>query len=991
MCTKLSSLILTMLLVISSLAQADLVAHWPLDDGSGAVAVDVTGNGHDGDLIDGPEWAEGLYGGALLFGGSPAKVDVPYSAALNPEVFTVSVWANPDPSGSGHRSPITSRDDGPTAGYIIYIEPGNNWEFWIGNGTNWTPARGSAATLGEWTHVAGTYQDSQLKMYINGELDSEETGTISPNTQRPLRIGAGRTDGPGDYYWVGLVDDVAVFDTALSQAEIQSVMSGVGAKELAADPSPVDAIDDVLRDSVLSWTPGAFAAEHNLYMGSSFEDVNGATEPIASGLTVSSFDPGRLDFGQDYFWRVDEVNGTPDKTVFKGKIWSFQVEPYSIQIPGSTLAVTASSVSNEFSTAEKTIDGSGFGADGTHAIGPETMWFTAPVDLDPWIQYDFDDIKQLDVMKIWNSNSSAEMAIGWGVKDVQIEYTVDGENWDVLEGDIQFSRATGLPTYDQYDVIDFGGAAAKAVRLNIESNWGGILMSYGLSEVQFFMIPAQARTPDPVDGAVGVVPSAVATWRPGREAAQHTIYLSTDANAVADGSAASVTSSTNSLDLNSLDLHLGIAYSWRVDEVNEAEATPVWVGPVWSLTTADSIVVDDFESYNNASPDRPFQTWLDGFGYSADDFFPADYGGNGTGAGIGHDIWSLSSPYYNGDIMETSNTLPGSGQSMPFYYTNSGGTASETQRKFSVPKDWTVGGAITLSIPFSGQAGNTGTLYAKINGVKVVYPRDPANLAVSGWLAFNIDLTSMNVQSVTELAIGVDGSGASGMILIDDITLHATAGNVLAPEDPGTEGLVAAYTFEGNANDVSGNGNNGTVNGGAAFVAGRDGSALDCDGADDYVSTDKTASQLGIGGNGPRTVSSWVFTRSFNNGGIYDVGARTTGQDFSLRTLATDNQWRIQYWGGDFDFTLDTMGKWVQFTHVHDGVNTKIYANGMLIVDWAITLNTLDTNPFQIGLYGWPDAYFDGLIDEVRVYNRALSAEEALFLAGISDPIDRPF
>ncbi|NQV32839.1 MAG: LamG domain-containing protein, partial [Phycisphaeraceae bacterium] len=123
----------------------------------------------------------------------------------------------------------------------------------------------------------------------------------------------------------------------------------------------------------------------------------------------------------------------------------------------------------------------------------------------------------------------------------------------------------------------------------------------------------------------------------------------------------------------------------------------------------------------------------------------------------------------------------------------------------------------------------------------------------------------------------------------------------------------------------------------------------------------------------------------------YDVGARVAGQDFSLRTLATENEWRIQYWGGDFDFTLDTADKWVHFTHVHDGVNTKIYANGVLLVDWAKTIDTPDTNPFQIGLYGWPGNYFDGLIDEVRVYNRALSEAEALSLAGGTAPIDKPF
>jgi hypothetical protein len=109
------------------------------------------------------------------------------------------------------------------------------------------------------------------------------------------------------------------------------------------------------------------------------------------------------------------------------------------------------------------------------------------------------------------------------------------------------------------------------------------------------------------------------------------------------------------------------------------------------------------------------------------------------------------------------------------------------------------------------------------------------------------------------------------------------------------------------------------------------------------------------------------------------------------KTCLIDSTWRIQYWGGDSDFTLNATDKWVHFTHVHDGVNTKIYANGLLIVDWEKTIDTTDVNPFQIGLYGWPGDYFDGLIDEVRVYDRALSAEEALSLAGMTTPIDKPF
>jgi hypothetical protein len=170
---------------------------------------------------------------------------------------------------------------------------------------------------------------------------------------------------------------------------------------------------------------------------------------------------------------------------------------------------------------------------------------------------------------------------------------------------------------------------------------------------------------------VDVLPNATLAWRAGREAAQHTIYLGADQNEVADGSASSVTSSTHSLDLSSLDLALGQAIYWRVDEVNEAEAVSVWAGPVWSFSTVGALTVDDFERYNNDSPDRPFQTWHDGFGYSADEYFPEGYGGNGTGAGIGHDIWSLSSPDYNGDLMETGLVYNGS-QSMPVYYDGAG-------------------------------------------------------------------------------------------------------------------------------------------------------------------------------------------------------------------------------------------------------------------------------------------------------------------------------
>ena len=555
----------------------------------------------------------------------------------------------------------------------------------------------------------------------------------------------------------------------------------------ASDPMPVTDSNDVERDVTLSWTPGEFAATHTVYLGTDWADVNNAnlanplTVLLSDGQAEPNVDAGRLEFGQTYFWRVDEVNGTPDKTVFKGEVWTFQVEPYSIQIPGAEMAVTASSSSNAFSTPDKTIDGSGLTPDDAHDINSENMWFTAQVDLDPWIQFEFDTVRQLDAMKVWNSNSAAEIAIGWGVKAVEIAYSVDGQTWDVLDAN-QFSRAPGAFTYDQYDVIDFGGAAARVVRLNIQSNWGGVLMAYGLSEVQFYMIPASARYPEPASGAADVTPDATLLWRKGRQAAQHTVHWGTDPNAVAEGSAAAVTVSTPSLDLGSLDLALGQTYFWRVDEVNELEAVPLWTGPVWRFSTVDGLVVDDFERYRNDSPNRPFQTWHDGFGYSADEHFPQGYDGNGTGAGLGHDIWSVNSPHFNGNIMEVTTVFGGT-QSLPLYYANTGGVASRIDLNWSTPQDWTAHGIQTLVLYFYGAQGNTGQLYVKVDDTVIPYDGAASDLTNESWNAWHIDLSALSVEGVDTLSIGVEGAGASGMLLLDGIGLYR-----VPPEWPPSEG-----------------------------------------------------------------------------------------------------------------------------------------------------------------------------------------------------------
>jgi len=327
-----------LVLGLVSNVSAELVGQWKLDDGAGTTAVDATGNGHDGELIGNPEWVIGYFGEALKFAGEPDKVDVPYSAELNVEnEFTVSVWANLDPGGSGYRSPVTSRDDYPQRGYIIYCTPDNTWQFWTGTGSNWDSAGSPPVALGEWTHVAVTYSNGEKKLYVNGELAGESSATMPPNTEQVLRIGAGATEGNGNYFFVGTIDDVRVYNHVLTEDDIKASMLNQGSAILqayGAEPRNGTMLEDTWIN--LSWRAGDFAVSHDVYLGDNFDDVNDGAESTFQGNQASTFlvagfpgfpYPDGLVPGTTYYWRVDEVNDTEPNSPWKGEIWSFWIPP----------------------------------------------------------------------------------------------------------------------------------------------------------------------------------------------------------------------------------------------------------------------------------------------------------------------------------------------------------------------------------------------------------------------------------------------------------------------------------------------------------------------------------------------------------------------------------------------------------------------------------------------------------------------------------------
>jgi hypothetical protein len=966
--------------------------HVYLMENVGAAVPDDSANNNNGTLVGAPTVVAGLNGQALQFNGTSDGLALPDAATINTSTHqnktVIAVFNCSDVSKA--TTQVVFEEGGSTRGVNIYVQQGQAYA------GAWNRGDYSPDFLGTWLsapigsnewHVvvavlrggtAGLAND-KFEMWLDGklvakgpggELRSRSDDNGVGNVQQQTRIHGELVLNAG-FWFGGVIDEIWILNQALPEDVLKSLGVNPGRAE---NPVPAVGAVDIPRDGVVSWEAGQFAQTHDVYLGTAFADVNTASRADAKGVLAgqgqaeTTFDPpGSLTYGQTYYWRVDEVNKTPDNTIFKGEVWSFTVEPYGYPI--TPVAATASSYQAGMEP-EKTIDGSGLTGD-LHGTVETTMWLSAGAG-PAWIQYEFDQVYRLHQLQVWNSNQMVEAFLGFGAKEVTIETSVDGTTWAPV-GDVpQFNRAPGAPDYAPNTTVSLGGVEAKYVKLTINSNWGGMAPQAGLSEVRFFYIPLQARAPQPAPDATGVSVDTELNWRPGREAGSHKVYFGTDANAVVQGTAAKTVSDHS---YSPGVLNLDTTYYWRVDEVN----TVTYPGDVWSFTTQDSKVVDDFESYTDQAGAEVFSAWVDGF----DD--PAK---NGAVVGLGTAV--------NGTFGETT-IIHGDKQSMPFAYDNSTAPLSEATVTFDTPQDWTASGIKSLSLWFQGVAGNGGQLYVKINGTKIVYDGEAADLARPTWQVWNLDLSQAGkVNSVRSLTIGIEGAGAKGTLYVDDIRLYSRTPAYITPVQP-AKGPVAYYRLDGDYKDASGNGRNGTAVGGPTFVAGKSGQAVSLDGAGDYITID---SWQGILGSSPFTISLWVNSTAVDDRTMVCWGGATNGTRVDFRLY--QGRLRVEHGNGNLQGnTVLADGQWHHVALVVTQDATLVYPQVALYVDGLNdTQGTADPDPFgtvadvpvTLGQRRTNnDRDFQGMLDEVRIFDVALSAEEVAGLAGRTIPLHKAF
>ena len=334
----------TLTAALSDTASADthLAAWWKLDDEGAETVIDSSGNGHDGTIFGNAKFVPGILGDALEFDGNNDYVNIDSYQGIvgdgtNTPAFSVTAWVRKEGPVGGDGEIVGWGNTGAGNRMEFRFNAGNNRvriESGGGNAQNDTEL-----TTDEWHHVALTVREnstyeSGVNFFLDG-LDDTRANTdpdpIHPTGNFDVKIGLRYNEDAR--LFTGLIDDVRIYDKKLTGTEVQDIMT-LGYRARAYSPEPSDAGLYTETWATLKWTAGGYAVSHDLYFGTSFEDVNaGAESTFVGNVTINNQPVGLVGFptpeglvpGGTYYWRVDEVNEFHSDSPWKGQVWSFWI------------------------------------------------------------------------------------------------------------------------------------------------------------------------------------------------------------------------------------------------------------------------------------------------------------------------------------------------------------------------------------------------------------------------------------------------------------------------------------------------------------------------------------------------------------------------------------------------------------------------------------------------------------------------------------------
>ena len=570
-------------------------------------------------------------------------------------------------------------------------------------------------------------------VYLGKTPDLTEADRVASRSIMPLYFHMPGLEPGGLYYW--RVDEIDISGKVYTG----DVWSFTAAPKTAFKPAPRDEAKWVdSKAPQLSWSAGTTVQSHDVYFGTSRDDVAAGAGGAFKGNQIGmTYEPGALQANTTYYWRVDEVEAGGAKQM--GAVWSF-----------TTLGPGGGAVAQYFA--------------GMTASGAPVLTQNEETINHSWASGEVAAKLSDNVSARWTAVLEAPLTETFTfitTSDDGVRLYIDGrlvvDSW-VDQGTTDHRGRVDLVAGQTYRVVmewyeNGGGAVAQL-------SWESPSIPRQIIPAGPLQLPYRVATPYPSNQAVDVPQTVVLRWTAGDKAAQHVVYFSDSRDAVADGTAPSVRQSAKETAFDPGVLEWNKTYYWRVDEVNEAAADSPWQGNTWSFTTANCIVVDDFESYIDVEGSAIFDAWVDGWV-------------NQTGSRVGY----TDAPFAEQKVVQAGR------QSMPLDYNNvKAPYYSEAERTWSSAQDWTVNGGDTLVLFVRGKSKNNASqplyveLLDKANKSGSVVSDNPALLTSTTWTEWRIPLSQfgVNAAAVKKMIIGVGNrtapaAGGTGLIYIDTI------------------------------------------------------------------------------------------------------------------------------------------------------------------------------------------------------------------------------
>ncbi len=526
----------------------------------------------------------------------------------------------------------------------------------------------------------------------------------------------------------------------------------------AYDPIPADGSKFIDQNVELSWNAGYGSKLHIVYFGDDFDTVSNAAGEPSQGPTT--YNPGTLELEKTYYWRIDESDGF--ETV-KGDVWSFTI----------------------------TSNSGGIRADYYEGMNFENHVLTR---MDPQINF------------TWGDSGSPDPAIGvdnfsvrWTgeveavVTETYTFYTTSDDGTRLwVDGQLLIDRWFDQSPTEDDGTIDFVAGNTYGFVMEYYENTSGATAELRWSSPSTpkqlipqaaLSPPVKAGSPNPRNNSTDVEHAIALSWGAGDNATSHEVYFGTDEDAVSNATKESPeykgTKAIGSENYNPGKLLWDTTYYWRVDEINPADPESPWVGNLWSFTTANYILVDDFEDYD-AGSNQIWYAWHDGLGYGAAGTDPY-FAGNGTGAAVGDE----TTPSYTEETI-----VHGGSKSMPLEYSNNRqGYAyySEVQHALTDHRDWTQEGIANLSLWFRGHPASVGSF---VEGPIGTYTMTGSGTDI--WTVNNVEADEFHFAYKT---LSGSGSITARVQSLDNTNNWAKAGVMIRETlDPGSAHAMMVVT-----------------------------------------------------------------------------------------------------------------------------------------------------------------------------------------------------